>query len=157
MNSLYIFNISPLSDVGSIKIFSQSVGCHFVLLTVSFALDFQLYEFHFVNLLILEPESLVFCSGNYLLSWYIRGSFPLYLLSHSTVFFYVGILDPLGLELCIRRYKWINLCSSTCCLPVEAALFVENAVFFPLYGFGFFFKNQMTIYGFVSGPSILFH
>ena len=29
----------PLSDVGLVKIFSHSVGCHFVLLTVSFALQ----------------------------------------------------------------------------------------------------------------------
>ena len=37
--SLYILDISPLSDVGLVKIFSQSVGCHFVLLTMSFALQ----------------------------------------------------------------------------------------------------------------------
>ena len=39
MSSLYILDISPLLDVGLVKIFSQSVGCHFVLLTVSFALQ----------------------------------------------------------------------------------------------------------------------
>ena len=39
LSSLYILDISPLSDVGLVKIFSQSVGCHFVLLTVSFALQ----------------------------------------------------------------------------------------------------------------------
>jgi len=39
LRSLYILDISPLSDVGLVKIFSQSVGCHFVLLTVSFALQ----------------------------------------------------------------------------------------------------------------------
>jgi hypothetical protein len=39
LSSLYIFDISPLSDVGLVKIFSQSVGCHFVLLTMSFALQ----------------------------------------------------------------------------------------------------------------------
>jgi hypothetical protein len=32
-------DINPLLDVGLLKIFSQSVGCHFVLLTVSFALQ----------------------------------------------------------------------------------------------------------------------
>ena len=37
LSSLYILDISPLSDIGLVKIFSQSVGCHFVLLTVSFA------------------------------------------------------------------------------------------------------------------------
>jgi hypothetical protein len=38
-SSLYIWDISSLSDVGVVKIFPQSVGCHFVLLTVSFALQ----------------------------------------------------------------------------------------------------------------------
>jgi len=39
MISLYILDISPLSVEGLVKIFSQSVGCHFVLTTVSFALQ----------------------------------------------------------------------------------------------------------------------
>jgi hypothetical protein len=39
LRSLYILDISPLSNVVSAKIFSQSVGCHFDLLTVSFALQ----------------------------------------------------------------------------------------------------------------------
>ena len=39
LSSLYILDISPLSDVGLVNIFSQSVGCCFVLLTVSFALQ----------------------------------------------------------------------------------------------------------------------
>ena len=36
---LYILDISPLLDVGVVKTFSRSVGCHFVLLTVSFDLE----------------------------------------------------------------------------------------------------------------------
>ena len=39
MSSLYILDISPLLDVGLVKIFTQSVGCCFVLLRVSFALQ----------------------------------------------------------------------------------------------------------------------
>jgi hypothetical protein len=39
LNSLYILDISPLSDLGLVKIFSQPVGGLFVLLTVSFALQ----------------------------------------------------------------------------------------------------------------------
>jgi hypothetical protein len=38
-SSLYILDISPLSDLGLGKIFSHSVGGLFVLLTVSFALQ----------------------------------------------------------------------------------------------------------------------
>ena len=39
LTSLYILEIRPLSDVGLVKIFSHSVGCLFVLMTVSFALQ----------------------------------------------------------------------------------------------------------------------
>jgi hypothetical protein len=39
LSSLYILDISPLSDVGLVKIFSQSVDCCFVLLIMSFALQ----------------------------------------------------------------------------------------------------------------------
>ncbi|EDL93749.1 rCG57412, partial [Rattus norvegicus] len=39
LSSLYILDIRPLSVVGLVKIFSQSVGCRFVLTTVSFALQ----------------------------------------------------------------------------------------------------------------------
>ena len=51
LNSSYILEIRPLSDVGSMKIFSHSVGCHFVLLTMSFALQ-KLFSFRRFHLLI---------------------------------------------------------------------------------------------------------
>ena len=38
LSLLYILKIRPLSDVGLVKIFSHSVSCHFVSLTMSFAL-----------------------------------------------------------------------------------------------------------------------
>jgi hypothetical protein len=41
---IYIMDISPLLNIGLVKIFSQSVVCHFVLLTVSFALQ-KLFNF----------------------------------------------------------------------------------------------------------------
>ena len=39
MSSLYTLDACPLLVVGLVKTFSQSVGCHFVLLTVYFALQ----------------------------------------------------------------------------------------------------------------------
>ena len=57
--SLYILNISPLSNLGLVKIFSQSVGCLFVLLTVSLALQ-KLCNFMRSHFLILD---LVLCGG----------------------------------------------------------------------------------------------
>ena len=53
LSSLYIVDINPLSDVGLVKIFSQFVGRHFVLLTVSFALQ-RLYNFMRSHLSILD-------------------------------------------------------------------------------------------------------
>jgi hypothetical protein len=44
MSSLYILDISPLSHIGLVKIFSKSVGYCLVLLTVSFALQ-KLFNF----------------------------------------------------------------------------------------------------------------
>ena len=51
LSSLYILDISPLLDVELVKVFSQSVGYCFVLLTVSFALQ-KLYNFMRPHLLI---------------------------------------------------------------------------------------------------------
>ena len=53
LNYLYILDISTLSDVGLVKIFSQSVGCCFVLMTVSFDLQ-KLFSFMRSHLLILD-------------------------------------------------------------------------------------------------------
>ena len=39
LSYLYILDISPLSDVVFVKVFSKLVGCHFVLLKMSFALQ----------------------------------------------------------------------------------------------------------------------
>jgi len=54
--SLYILDISSLSNVGLVKIFSQSFGCHFVLLTVSFALQ-KLFNFMRSYLSVLDLRS----------------------------------------------------------------------------------------------------
>ena len=59
LSSLYILKIRPLSDVGLVRIFSHSVGCRFVLLTVSFALQ-KLFSFRRAHLLIV---SLSVCSA----------------------------------------------------------------------------------------------
>ena len=73
---LYILDISLLSEVGLIKIFSQSVDCYFVLLTVFFALQKLCSFMRSHLLLILVPELGVFCSGNCLLYQWVQGYFP---------------------------------------------------------------------------------
>ena len=53
LSSLYVFEISPQSDVGLVKMLSHSGGCHFVLLTISFALQ-KLFSFRRSRLLIIS-------------------------------------------------------------------------------------------------------
>jgi hypothetical protein len=53
LSSLYILDISPLSDLGLVKNLSQSVGYLFVLLTVPFALQ-KLCNFMRFHLMILH-------------------------------------------------------------------------------------------------------
>ena len=63
LSSLYILEIRPLSDEGLVKIFSQSEGSLFVLLTVSFALQ-KLLSFSRSHLFIV---SLIVCAPGVLL------------------------------------------------------------------------------------------
>jgi len=49
LSSLYNLDINPLLDRGLLNIFSQSVGCPFVLLPLSFALQ-KLFSFKRSNL-----------------------------------------------------------------------------------------------------------
>ena len=63
LSSLYILEIRPSSDEGFVKIFSQSEGSLFVLLTVSFALQ-KLLSFSRSHLFI---DSLIDCTPGVLL------------------------------------------------------------------------------------------
>ena len=59
LSSFYILDISPLLDLGLVKVFPQSICCLFVLLTVSLALQ-KLCNFMRSHFLILD---LVLCGG----------------------------------------------------------------------------------------------
>ena len=92
-------DISPLSNVGLVKIFSQSMGCCFVLLTMSFALQ-KVCDLWgpICQLSILGHKPLVFRSGNFPLWPCVWGSSPLSLL-----------LDSLYLVLCgglLSTWTW---------------------------------------------------
>jgi hypothetical protein len=65
-SSLYILDISPLSDLGFVKIPSQSVGGLFVLLTVSFALQklCDIVRSH-LSILDLTPQAIVVLFRNF--------------------------------------------------------------------------------------------
>jgi hypothetical protein len=53
LSSLYLLDICPQTDVGFMLISSQSVGCHFVLLKMSSALQ-KLFNFGWSHLLIVD-------------------------------------------------------------------------------------------------------
>ena len=83
LSSLYILEINLLSDVGLVKIFSYSVGCYFVLLTVSFALQkflsFRRFHllFRWVSVLLglyLESDLLSHCVQVYFPLSFLWGS-----------------------------------------------------------------------------------
>jgi hypothetical protein len=78
LSSLYILDISPLSDLGLVKIFSQSVWCLLVLLTVSFALQ-KLCSFvrSHLSILDLRAQAIGVMFRNLLPVPYLPGSSPL--------------------------------------------------------------------------------
>ena len=102
LSSLYILDISPLSDLGLVKILSQFVGGLFVLLTVSFALQ-KLCSFMRSHLSILDLIAQACSIQKFFPCAHIFEAFPHFLLyKFQCLWFYVEFLDPLRLELCTR-------------------------------------------------------
>jgi hypothetical protein len=90
LSSLYILDISPLSDLGLVKIPPQSVGSLFVLLTVSFALQ-KLCNFMRSHLSILDltaQASAVLFRNFFLLCPYLRGFSHFLLYKFQCLFLY---------------------------------------------------------------------
>jgi hypothetical protein len=78
-SSLYILDISPLSDVGLVNAFSPSVDCSFVLLTVSIALK-KLCNLMRSHLSILDrtEQAIGVLSGVFPLCPYVQDYSPLF-------------------------------------------------------------------------------
>ena len=76
------------------------------------------------QLLILEDEPLMFCSGNFPMCRCLWGSFSISFLLDLAYLVLCEVLDLLWIELWTR----INLHSSTCQLSAEQAPFVDKAV-----------------------------
>jgi hypothetical protein len=92
-------DISPLSDLGLVKILSQSVGSLFALLTMSF------YEVPFVNSWFdkSQHKPLLFFY-EYFHCAHIFEGFPQFLFyKFQCLWFYVEFFDPLRLQLCTRN------------------------------------------------------
>jgi len=81
MSSLYILDISPLSVVGLVKVFSQSVCCCLVLTTCPWPYrSFVPLWGPICLLLIVEHKPFMFCSGNFFQCPCVQDSSPLLLL-----------------------------------------------------------------------------
>ena len=63
----------------------------------------------------------------------------------DSILFYVKVLDPPGLVLCARLYKCIYFQFSTYRLSVRPTSGMEDFFFYPLYIFGFFVKDQLSV------------
>ena len=102
LSFLYILKISPLSEVGLVKIFSQSVGYHFVWLAMSFALQ-KFLGFRSSHLFIV---ALNVCAVWILFrKWSPMPKHSSVLPTFSSVrfsvgWFYIAVFDPFGLEFC---------------------------------------------------------
>ena len=121
LSCLYILDSSPLFDVGLVRIFSHSVGCCFVLLTVFFSLQ-KLFSFMRPYLLSISVSVLlVSCAfkttSNFLFIRVSVTGFMLRSLIHLDLSFVQG-----------NRYGCLH--SSTCQHPVMPERFVEDSVFF---------------------------
>jgi hypothetical protein len=105
LSSLYILDISPLSDLGLVKFLSQSVGGLFVLLTVSFALQ-KLCSFMRSHLSILDltAQAIAVLFRNFSPVPTSSRLFPTFssLYKFQCLWFYVEFFDLLRLELCTR-------------------------------------------------------
>jgi hypothetical protein len=101
LSSLYILDISPLLDVGLVRIISQSLGCHFVQLKVSFALQ-KLFCFIKSQLLIIDLSTYTIGVLFKKLSPVPMhsGYSPLFLLPGFVYLVLFDVFDPLGLEFC---------------------------------------------------------
>ena len=105
LSTLYILDINPKSDLRMIKIFSQSLGWQFVLLTVSFALqDLCKFMRSRLSILDLTAQAIAVLFRYFFPCAHMLEALPHILLNKfQYIWFYVSVLDPSGLEFCTRR------------------------------------------------------
>jgi hypothetical protein len=147
LNSLYILDIIPLSDLGLVKILSQFVGGLSVLLTVSFALQ-KLCNFMRSHWSILNFTAQV-------IALLFRNFSPVPISSRLFPTFS-------SISFCVFGFMWRSLIhldlsflqvdkNGCSCLLVHAncqlsqQYLLKMLSFFPLDSFSFFVRDQMTI------------
>jgi hypothetical protein len=157
LTSLYILDISPLSDLGLVKIFSQSAGFYFVLLIVSFVLQ-KLCNFMRSHLSILQltAQAIAVLFRNYssvLISSRLSPHFS------SISFSVSGFMwrSLIHLDLSFEQGDK----NGSIHILLDPAPFVENAVM--LSSFHWMVLAPLSkiklplVCGFISGSSLLFH
>ena len=121
LSSFCILDISPLSDVGLVKIFSHSVGRRFVLLTMSFALQ-KLFSVRRSHLLIL------FLSVSVLLGLYWGSGFLCQCVQVHLILFLILILLFLNCE-------WSQLIELSDIFVAVVIIIICLFVFYPLFSY----------------------
>jgi hypothetical protein len=148
LSSLYILDISPLSDLGLVKILSKSVGGLFVLLIVSFALQ-KLCNFmrSHLSILSLTAQTIVGLFRNF-------SPVPIYLRlspTFSSISFRVpGFMWSSLIHLDLSFVQGDKNGSIQILLHDMPAPCVENAVFFPTDCFSSFVKHYLKIQQYLS-------
>jgi hypothetical protein len=103
LSSLYILDISPLSEFRLVKILSQSVGGLFVFLSFCLTEALQFYEVPFVDSQSYSTSHGCSVQVLFPLCPHLRGFSHFLLYKFQCLWFYVEFLDPLRLELSTRR------------------------------------------------------
>jgi hypothetical protein len=106
-SSSYILHISPLPDVGLVKIFF-SIGRLLIYLIDYVLCITEAFQFHEVPFIILNLRAWAIgvLFRKFSLCQCFWGASPLSLLLDLVYLFYVEVLDPLRLELCTRWQIW---------------------------------------------------
>ena len=126
------------------KIFSQFVGCHFVLLTASFALQ-KLCNFMMSHLSILDLRAQAI--------GVLLGKFPPVATFSSISFSVSGFMWR---SLIYLDFSFVQGDKNDSIFILLHASFVENAIFFsPMDNFSPF--DFLQVCGFISESSVLFH
>jgi hypothetical protein len=147
LSSLCIVNITSLLDIELIKIFSQSVGCLCVLLTVSFALQ-KLCNFMRSHLLIpdLTAQAIGVLFRNFSPMPISSRLFPT---SSSISFSVSGFMWSSLIHLDLSFVRGDKIGSIHILLHANRQLsqhyLLKMLSFFPLYSFSSFVKDQVTI------------
>ena len=150
LSSSCILDISPLSHVILVNIFSCSVGCYFVLLITSSSLQ-KHFSFMRSNLLIVDLTVwAISVLGRNLFSLLMSSrQFCLFSFIRFCVQFYVEVFSPIVLQFCVGWYVWVYLHSSLYCFHCVPQFFVFYAFistdFLKVYNFFLYYCQDSVV------------